>query len=51
VSEPREPLDEFESGLGLSVPIARRVIQAEGGSVSTAAAARTIVVELPVHQV
>jgi K+-sensing histidine kinase KdpD len=27
----RQPLDEFESGLGLAIPIARRVIEAEGG--------------------
>ena len=46
-----EPIDEFGSGLGLSVPIARRVIEADGGTVGRLPATLppVIVVELPVH--
>jgi two-component system sensor histidine kinase KdpD len=49
---PVAALDEFESGLGLALPIARRVLEAEGGSigVQTGSAGRTIVAELPLHQ-
>lgn len=46
-----EPIDEFGSGLGLSVPIARRVMEDAGGSVGRLGATSppAIVVELPVH--
>jgi hypothetical protein len=46
----RQTLDEFESGLGLALPIARRVIEAEGGMICAwdASTPPVLVVELPV---
>jgi signal transduction histidine kinase len=47
----RVPLDEFEGGLGLALPIARRVIEADGGSVGAVAGTRSLVLfaDLPVY--
>jgi signal transduction histidine kinase len=45
---PRTAIDEFESGLGFALPIARRVIQADGGTLEAVAGRPpAFVVELP----
>jgi signal transduction histidine kinase len=45
----RVPLDEFEGGLGLALPIARRVIEADGGTVCALAGAKplALIADLP----
>lgn len=46
----RTPVDEFTAGLGLALPIARRVIEADGGTLHAVALpdAFLLVIELPV---
>ena len=46
-----DPFDEFESGFGLALPIARRVLEADGGAIARIAGVTplALVAELPAH--